>query len=80
MSHQMDVPLAHHYRGRDVFVKFDWQKPNDEAPIAAHVVAKGQVEGLGKVAVELNGPWEDYQQAIADAVKAAEDWIDQQMP
>ena len=68
----MDVPLAHHYRGKDVFVKFDWQKPNDEAPTAAHVIAQCEVEVLGKVAVDLDGSWDDFQQAIADAVKAAE--------
>lgn len=79
MSHLMDMPLAHRYRGEEVFVKFDWLKPNDEIPSSAHVIAKGEVEGLGQTVLSLAGPWGDYDQAIVDAVKAAEDWIDQQM-
>ena len=79
MSHLLDLPIAHHYRGMDVFVKFVWQKPNDEAPTAAHLVAEGQVEGFGVVAVELVGPWDDYPCALADAMSAAEQWIDSQL-
>jgi len=76
----MDVPIVHHYRGRDVFVKFCWRKPNDETPTAAHIIAEGSVEGLGVGAVDLVGPWDNYPEALADAMALAEQWIDSQLP
>jgi hypothetical protein len=80
VSHLMDWPITHHYRGTDVFVKFYWQKPNDKIPTAAHVIAEGSVEGLGIGAIDLVGPWDDYPEALAEAMAAAEQWIDSQLP
>ena len=77
MSHLMDLPLVHNYRGRNFIVKFGWQKPNDQIPAAARVVIEGDIEGLGEIAFELAGPWDDYQQAASEAIRAAEDWLDQ---
>ena len=77
MSHLMDLPLVHNYRGRNFIVKFGWQKPNDQIPAAARVVIEGDIKGLGEIAFELAGPWDDYQQAASEAIRAAEDWVDQ---
>jgi hypothetical protein len=76
----MDLPIVHHYRGKDVFVKFDWQKPNDEVPSAVHLITEGQVDGLGIGAIDLIGPWDDYPSALADAMAMAEQWINNQLP
>ena len=80
VSHLMDLPIAHPYCGTEVSVKFYWRKPNDEIPTAAHLVAEGGVEGLGIGAVDLVGPRDDYSAALAEAMAAAEQWIDSQLP
>lgn len=78
MSYRMDTPIAHEHRGYMVFIKFEWMRPNDEVPILARVVQAGSIAGLGDVAAELNGPWESYEAALADAISAAERWINSQ--
>lgn len=80
MSHTIDLPVAYHYRGKEVFLKFDWDKPNDESPVAAHVLEEGSVVGLASTVADLTGPWNDYQSALTEAKVAAERWIDSQMP
>ena len=80
MSHQIDVPIAHAYRGHTMFLKFDWRRPNDDAPVAAKIIEPAPIDGLGEVAAELEGPWPDYPAALDDAMAAAERWIDSQLP
>lgn len=79
MSHVMDVPIEHEFQGQKVFLKFEWRHPNDSVPIAVRVVQPTEIVGLGEMAAELSGPWDDYQTAIKDAKAAAELWICSQM-
>lgn len=80
MSHNLDAPIAHAYRGHTIFLKFDWRRPNDDAPVAAKIIEPASIDGLGEVAAELTGPWPDYPTALDDAMAAAERWIDSQLP
>lgn len=80
MPHQLDLPIAHAYRGHTMILKFDWRRPNDEAPVAAKVIEPAPIDGLGEVAAELTGPWPDYPAALDEAMAAAERWIDSQLP
>ena len=80
MSHQIDVPIAHAYRGHTMFLKFEWRRPNDDAPVAATIIEPAPIDGLGEVAAELMGPWPDYPAALSEAMAAAERWIDSQLP
>lgn len=80
MSHSLDAPIAHAYRGRTLFLKFDWGRPNDAVPLAATVVEQSLINGLGEVAAQLSGPWADYPAALDEAIAAAERWIDSQLP
>ena len=80
MSHNLDAPIAHAYRGHTLFLKFEWKRPNDGAPIAARIVEVGTIDGLGQVAAELSGPWADYPAALGEAMAAAERWVDSQLP
>ncbi|PQZ89471.1 MULTISPECIES: hypothetical protein [Pseudomonas] len=79
MSHNLDVPIAHSYRGHTMVLKFDWRRPNDDAPIAAKIIEPAPIDGLGEVAAELTGPWPDYPAALDEAMAAAERWIDSQL-
>lgn len=80
MSHNLDVPIAHAYRGHVMFLKFDWRRPNDGSPVAAKIIEPAPIDGLGEIAAELKGPWPDYPTALDDAMAAAERWIDSQLP
>lgn len=80
MSHGLDVPITHEYRGHKLVVKFDWDRPNDQSPTAAHVLAESGVHGLADTVADLQGPWRDYPSALAEAIAAAECWIDGQLP
>jgi len=80
MSHGLDVPITHEYRGRKLVVKFDWDRPNDTSPTAARVLAESGIHGLANNVAELPGPWPDYPSALAEAMAAAERWIDSQLP
>ncbi|MGY2160405.1 hypothetical protein [Pseudomonas tolaasii] len=80
MSHNLDAPIAHVYRGHKMFLKFAWNRPNDDAPAAAKVIEPAPIDGMGEVAAELEGPWPDYAAALDDAMVAAERWIDSQLP
>ena len=80
MSHTMDRPIAHQYRGHELFIKFDWNKPNDEVPVAVHVVEASEVPSFANTVADLSGPWEDYQSALAEALATAERWVDSQLP
>ena len=80
MSHNLDAPIAHSYRGHVMFLKFDWQRPNDDVPVAAKIIEPAPINGLGEVAAELKGPWPDYPSALDEAMAAAERWIDSQLP
>ena len=80
MSHSLDRPITHEYRGHQLFVKFDWGRPNDETPVAAHVVESSEIPGFANTVADLSGPWPDYQAALAEAVATAERWIDSQLP
>ena len=80
MSHQIDVPIAHAYRGHTMFLKFEWRRPNDDAPVAATIIEPAPIDGLGEVAAELMGPWPDYPAALSEAMAAAERWVDSQLP
>jgi len=79
VSHLMDVPIEHEFQGQKVFLKLEWRHPNDRIPVAVRVVQPSEILGLGEVAAELSGPWDDYQAAITDAKAAAERWICSQM-
>ncbi|MGY2271080.1 MULTISPECIES: hypothetical protein [Pseudomonas] len=63
-----------------MFLKFDWRRPNDDAPVAAKIIEPAPINGLGEVAAELKGPWPDYPAALDEAMAAAERWIDSQLP
>ena len=80
MSHNLDTPLVHEYRGHQLFVKFGWDKPNDESPMTAHILENSAVDGLANTVADLSGPWADYHSALAEAMAAAERWIDSQLP
>ena len=80
VSHNLDAPIAHAYRGHTIFLKFDWRRPNDDAPVAAKIIEPASIDGLGEVAAELTGPWPDYPTALDEAMAAAERWIDSQLP
>lgn len=80
MSHQIDVPIAHAYRGHTMFLKFDWRRPNDDAPVAAKIIEPASIDGFGEVAAELTGPWPDYPAALDEAMATAERWVDSQSP
>ena len=80
VSHNLDAPIAHAYRGHVMFLKFDWRRPNDDAQVAARIIEPAPINGLGEVAAELKGPWPDYPSALDEAMAAAERWIDSQLP
>ncbi|MCT8954779.1 hypothetical protein MN546_20270 [Pseudomonas lundensis] len=80
VSHNLDAPIAHSYRGHVMFLKFDWRRPNDDVPVAAKIIEPAPINGLGEVAAELKGPWPDYPSALDEAMAAAERWIDSQLP
>lgn len=80
MSHNLDVPIPHEYRGQTVFLKFIWKRPNDLVPESAKIIEPAQVDGMGEVAAELSGPWTDYPSALDEAMSAAERWVDSQLP
>ncbi|MFK7670033.1 hypothetical protein [Pseudomonas lundensis] len=80
VSHNLDAPIAHSYRGHVMFLKFDWRRPNDDVPVAAKIIEPAPINGLGEVAAELMGPWPDYPSALDEAMAAAERWIDSQLP
>jgi hypothetical protein len=63
-----------------MILKFDWRRPNDDAPVAAKIIEPAPIDGLGEVAAELTGPSPDYPAALDDAVAAAERWVDSQLP
>lgn len=80
VSHTADIPIAHVYRGRTMFLKFEWNRPNDEVPSSAKIIEPAPIDGLGEVAAELTGPWPDYPAALSEAMAAAERWVDSQLP
>lgn len=80
MSHQLDIPITYAYRGHTMFLKFDWRRPNDDAPLSAKIIEPAPIDGLGEVAAELAGPWPDYPAALNDAMAAADRWVDSQLP
>jgi len=80
VPHQLDLPISHAYRGHTMILKFDWRRPNDDAPVAAKIIEPAPIDGLGEVAAELTGPWPDYPAALDEAMAAAERWIDSQLP
>ena len=54
-----------------MFLKFEWRRPNDDAPVAATIIEPAPIDGLGEVAAELTGPWPDYPAALDEAMAAA---------
>jgi hypothetical protein len=80
MSHGLDTPITHVYRGHKLVVKFDWERPNDDSPVAAHVLEESGVQGLANAVAQLQGPWTDYPSALAEAMEVAERWINSQLP
>ncbi|ARB31658.1 hypothetical protein F7R12_27410 [Pseudomonas tolaasii] len=80
MSHHLEAPIAHEYRGHILFLKFEWRRPNDKSPRSVTVIEPASINGLGEVAADLHGPWDDYQSAISEAMSAAERWVDSQLP
>jgi hypothetical protein len=80
VSHNLDVPIAHSYRGHTMFLKFNWLRPNDDAPTSAKIIEPALIDGMGEVAAELSGPWADYPSALDEAMAAAERWVDSQEP
>lgn len=79
MSHNMDMPITHQYCGHQLFLKFDWAKPNDLTPLAAHVLVHCDVPGLASTVAELHGPWASYHDAVAEAIAVGERWVDSQL-
>ncbi|WP_350647175.1 hypothetical protein [Pseudomonas sp. HY13-MNA-CIBAN-0226] len=79
MPHNMETPIVHQFRNVTVYLKFDWDKPNDDSPVAAHVVEDGEIHGYGITVAELAGPWPDYHSALAETISVAEQWIDTQL-
>lgn len=45
VSHNFDAPIAHAYRGHVMFLKFDWRRPNDDAPVAAKIIEPAPIDG-----------------------------------
>jgi len=80
VSYIRDVPIEHEYLGQKVFLKFEWERPNDVTPVLFRVIESSEIPGFGNVAAEIAGPWEDYQAAIAEAMAAAQRRIDSQLP
>ncbi|WP_430444891.1 MAG: hypothetical protein ACQZ2J_27715 [Pseudomonas piscis] len=80
MPHDLDVPVVHKHRGQTVFLKFEWDRPNDDVPAAVRVIQANQLHGVGDVAAELRGPWPGYQAALDEGIEAAERWINSQLP
>ena len=80
VSHNLDVPITHVYRGHTMFLKFAWKRPNDLVPESAKIIEPAQIVGMGEVAAELSGPWTDYPTALDAAMSAAERWVDSQLP
>ncbi|WP_434606265.1 hypothetical protein J3P80_10705 [Pseudomonas sp. D2-30] len=80
MSHNLDLPVAHTYRGHQLFLKFDWKRPNDAAPTAAHILVNCDVPGLASTVGELKGPWSSYLDALTEAIGVGEQWVDSQLP
>ncbi len=79
VSLNLDVPIAHEYRGHTVFLKFVWKRPNDPVPASATIIEPVDIHGMGEVAAELAGPWTDYPAALDEAMSAAERWVDSQL-
>lgn len=79
MSHHMDSPISHAYRGHKMYLKFCWVRPNDPSPVSAKIIEPAVIDGLGEVAAELSGPWPDYPTALDEAMAAAERWVDSQL-
>ncbi len=79
MSHNLDLPIVREYHGHELFLKFDWEKPNDLAPIAARVLVNCDVPGLASTVGELHGPWANYLDAVAEAIAVGERWVDSQL-
>jgi len=79
MPHMMETPIVHQFRNVTVYVKFEWDKPNDESPKAAHVVQDGDISGYGNAVAELTGPWVDYKSALEEAITVADRWIDSRL-
>lgn len=79
MPHIMQAPIVHKFRNVTVHVKFEWDRPNDESPKAAHVVEDGKISGYGSAVAKLTGPWPDYQSALEEAISVADRWIDSQL-
>ena len=79
MQYEKQTPLTHRYRGQTVYLKFYWMKPNDSVPAAVHIVDASDVSGFGITAAELGGKWPDYQSSLAEAVGAANRFIDSQL-
>ena len=79
MSHNLDIPITHVYRGQTIFLKFEWARPNNLAPESAKVIQAGSINGMGEIAADLVGPWADYHSAVEEAIAAAERWIDSQL-
>ena len=80
MSHNLEVPIPHEYRGHTVFLKFVWERPNDLMPVSATIIEPANIHGMGEVAATLSGPWTDFPAALDDAMSAAERWVDSQLP
>jgi hypothetical protein len=74
----LNLPVTYEYSGRKVFLKFEWLKPNDDAPARALVIQPGPIVGIGEVAAELTGPWVNYPEALAETKAAAQRWIKSQ--
>jgi hypothetical protein len=55
MSHGWDAPITLEYRGHKLVVKFDWEKPNNDSPVAAQVIEEGRIPGLAHSVADL--PW-----------------------
>ena len=62
-----------------MYLKLYWVKPNDSAPAAVHIVDASDVLGFGITAAELGGKWPEYQSSLAEAVGAANRFIDSQL-
>lgn len=80
MSHNLDVPIAHEYRGHTVFLKFVWKRPNERVPASATIIEPVDIHGMGEVAAVLPVPWSDYPAALGEAMSVAERWADSQLP
>lgn len=79
MPHGLDLPVTRTYRGHQLYIKFEWAKPNDEAPVAAHILVNCDVPGLASTVGELQGPWSNYLDALIEAIAVGERWVDSQL-